>query len=93
MGEAQNHNTIDEMVGCIRSEVMRALGRSRPGEKITIFLSDSLCARLRGALVRDLQFHNDSEGDENITLFGCKVETYMNRKPSFYVAMAKRIEF
>ena len=85
---------VDNMFNRVRSEVMHSLALSRPGDKITIFLSAKLYHLFKGACLEDLQYHlNERNGMMDVTLFGCGVEVFDDRNLSFYVATARKIEF
>lgn len=93
MNKITTASDIEKMFDCVHREVVYVLSRSRPGEKVTIFLSVDLYSRLEAVHGQEIQHRFDSGIDvSDITLFGCKVETYADNGCSFYVTTAPKIE-
>ena len=83
---------IEYILNYVHRETMIALERSRPGDRITIFLSAPLFSHTEIAHKREMQYRLDPHSElPSITLFGCNVEVYADNGLSFYVTMAKKI--
>lgn len=81
---------IEKLFDRVRREVYIALENSRPGERVTIFLSIDLYRRLEVVHQQEILHHSDVS---RIKLFGCNVETYIDNGLSFYVTTARKMGF
>lgn len=84
---------IEKVFERVHMETMCALERSRPGERVTIFLSAPLFSHSDIAHRRELLYHIDPNSElPSVKMFGCDVEVYADSGLSFYVTTAKKIK-
>jgi hypothetical protein len=85
---------IERVFGRVYAETMYALERSRPGERVTIFLSAPLFSYSDIAHRREILYRVDPNSElPSVKMFGCNVEVYADSKLSFYVTTAMKYEF
>ena len=83
-------SNLERIFNDVYIETMSALERSRPGERVTIFLSNRFYLHLESVHQQIKHILNPDEESSRITLFGCNVEVYGDNEFSFYVTTARK---